>query len=381
MNSGTFGESRNGRKVSLYCIPSFGGGGAERQLCYLANSSIGMGFATHIAYIHDGPNLKVLDQSGVVLHRLSARSNYDPMILLQLVKLIREVRPFLIQTWISQMDVMGGLAGLFTKTPFILSERSSALAYRRNWKDRLRVYVGLRAAAVVANSEAGKSYWQGLGYQGRTQVIRNVVPMSEIERAPCADPGDYGIPKGSRLIVFAGRYSEEKNIILLLEAVTRVIRERSDVAALLFGEGPLRGEIERWVSESGLGARIKIGGYCESLWALMKAADVFVSVSAFEGHPNTVLEAMAARCPLVVSDIPEHREFLDESSAYLTRPSSIADVADAVARALDNRTEARAKADAAFRAAAKWSAESQTSEYIDLYRKILGDGFHFRHRQ
>jgi glycosyltransferase involved in cell wall biosynthesis len=199
--------------------------------------------------------------------------------------------------------------------------------------------------------------------------------------APCADPGDYGIPVGSRLIVFAGRYSEEKNIIVLLEAVTRVIRGRSDVAALFFGEGPLRGEIEQQVSESGLGARVKVHGYCESLWAVMKAADVFVSVSMFEGHPNTVLEAIAARCPLVVSDIPEHREFLDETSAYLARPSSIADVADTVVSALDNRTEARAKADAAFRTAAKWSVESQTIEYMNLYRDILGDELHIRYQR
>ncbi len=57
-----------------------------------------------------------------------------------------------------------------------------------------------------------------------------------------------------------------------------------------------------------------------SVWALMKKASVFVSLSAYEGCPNTVMEAMACGCPIIVSDIPEHREILDEQSAlFVTR--------------------------------------------------------------
>jgi glycosyltransferase involved in cell wall biosynthesis len=103
----------------------------------------------------------------------------------------------------------------------------------------------------------------------------------------------------------------------------------------------------------------------------MKSADLFVSVSTFEGNPNTVLEAMAANCPLVVSDIPEHREFLDESSAYFAPPSSADDVTMAIGRALDNREEAHAKAEAAYRVASGWSVESQVKEYMDLYREVF----------
>ena len=49
----------------------------------------------------------------------------------------------------------------------------------------------------------------------------------------------------------------------------------------------------------------------------MKASDAFVSTSTFEGQPNAVLEAMACGCPLVVSDIPAHREFLDDQTAAI----------------------------------------------------------------
>jgi glycosyltransferase involved in cell wall biosynthesis len=269
------------------------------------------------------------------------------------------------------MDVLGGLAAQMTGTPLIVSERASAPAYRDGWKDKLRAFVGKRATAIVANSEAGRSYWNGLGYRGLARVIRNGIPVADIAKAPRADLSRWGVPVGNRVIVFAGRYTEQKNVMLMLEAFEQVARKSADVTALLFGDGPLRPEVERRLSASGLADRIRVGGYCDSLWEVMKAADVFVSVSTFEGNPNTVLEAMAAKCPLVVSDIPEHREFLDESGAYFASPTSADGVAAAIGRVLDNREEARARAEAAHRIASGWSVELLAKEYMDLYGEIL----------
>jgi glycosyltransferase involved in cell wall biosynthesis len=279
------------------------------------------------------------------------------------------------------MDVIGGVAALMTGTPFVLSERASALAYPGNWKDRLRIRIGRRAVAVVANSEAGRQYWTQLGYQGRASVIRNGIPFEEIKRAQRAEMGALGVPKGDRVIVFAGRYSEQKNVVLMLKALARVAGKKKDTSVLLFGEGPLQRELERCASASGLGMRIRVEGFSDTLWAVMKAADLFVSVSTFEGNPNTVLEAMAARCPLVVSDIPEHREFLDESSAFFASASSVVDVAVTIEHALDNRAEARAKSDIAYRAVAGWSVESRAREYVDLYREIFDGGLAFESRR
>ena len=355
----------------LHCIPSLGGGGAERQLCYLAKSCVGANIETHIAYIHDGPNSILLNRSGTVLHRMQAAGNYDPMIIFQILKLIYKLRPHLVQTWLTQMDVMGGIAALMTGTPFIVSERFSALAYPGGWKDRLRVRIGQNAVAVVANSEAGRHYWRKLGYRRQVIVIRNGIPIREIERVKRAEITELSVPKGNRLIVFAGRYTEEKNVVLLLQALTRVVSKRKDTYVLTFGEGPLRSELERQVRTSGLDARIRIEGFSVYLWEVMKAAELFVSISTFEGNPNTVLEAIAAHCPIVVSDIPEHREFLEESSAYFANPSSVEDVETAVACALNNRAEACAKAEIAFRAVAEWSVENRAREYMYLYRSIL----------
>ena len=97
----------------------------------------------------------------------------------QIVKTIQDVKPHIVHTWLTQMDVLGGLAAILTRTPFILSEQSSSKAYVGTWKDRLRLLIGKKSFAIIANSRSGKEYWQKVGGINRIEVIRNGIPRSE----------------------------------------------------------------------------------------------------------------------------------------------------------------------------------------------------------
>src|SRR5258708_16637088 len=98
----------------LHCIGGLGGGGAERQVSYLSKELLRRGVDVHIAYRHGGHNLNGIQESGATLHELWGRNNYDPLLLCSLVKLVRRVKPDLIQTWLLQMDVLAGLAAVLT---------------------------------------------------------------------------------------------------------------------------------------------------------------------------------------------------------------------------------------------------------------------------
>src|SRR5260370_2567055 len=71
----------------LHCIGGLTGGGAERQLAYLAAGMSRKGVDMHVAYLHPGPNLSRIQDSGVTLHELHGRSNYDPSLLSQLIRI------------------------------------------------------------------------------------------------------------------------------------------------------------------------------------------------------------------------------------------------------------------------------------------------------
>ncbi len=121
------------------------GGGAERQVTYLAKELVESGWDVHVAYVHSGPNMNRLQATGARLHRVRALGNYDPQILGRLLTLIRKLKPDVVQCWLLQMEVLGGVASALTRTPWVFSERSSQEAYPPSVKARLRVQMGLRA--------------------------------------------------------------------------------------------------------------------------------------------------------------------------------------------------------------------------------------------
>ena len=349
-----------------------GGGGAERQLCYLAEKMPHKGIDFHVAYFKEGPNSRRLNNSDAVIHKLSCRSNYDPMIIYKIVKITRKINPHIIQTWISQIDILAGLSSVFLKPPLILSERNSSLAYSGGWKDRLRISAGRRADAIIANSVEGINYWTDKVKRSLLTVIPNGIPFDEILQTPKASLSSMQIDESNEIIIFAGSfYDRQKNLFNLLKALKIVLHERHKAVAILFGDGPQKEDIINIKEKYEVGDRIKIMDYTSELWSWFKVSNVFVSVSNYEGNPNTVLEAVASKCPVVISDIPEHREILDKNSSYFVPVSDIKAIADGIFKALSDTDEAKHKAENAYNKIKTWSTETVADKYIEFYHKLL----------
>ena len=358
-----------------------GGGGAERQLAYLAGELRTIGWDVHVALLSGGPNLERLQAGGAMVHRLTARGNHDPGILRQLLTLMRSLRPDVVETWLPQMDILGGLAARLTGRPWILQEQSGEPAYPPTLKHRCRVLLAARSSAVISNSGGGDRYWQSrLGSRVRRYVIRSALPVREIESARAATPEETGIDPGKRLVLYVGRLAPEKNLDILVSALRPVLVDRR-IVAVLCGEGPLRPTVEQWLVNHGIADRVRLPGYVSNVWSWLKRADVFVSVSLFEGHPNTVVEAMACGAPVVVSDIPAHREFLDEESAVLVKADLPAPLTEAIAGVLSAGEAATRRAERARARAAEWSIEAIGRRHADAYQEVLAGHAGRNHRR
>jgi len=339
----------------LYCIPTLGPGGAERQLAYLAAAMKNAGHEVHVAFTAPGPNDDRLAASGVTMHDVGGAGNYDPRILLKLVRLMTAVRPDIVQTTLTQMDILGGIAAIVTRRRWILRESSAAPSYPPGWKSTLRNLLGRRADAIVANSREGHDYW------GTGDVIRNGVPCGEIDAVPPA-------AAQGPTIIFAGRIDEGKNVATLIEAMSRI---ELGVTLIVCGDGPQRPAIEQLAARLGIAQRVVFAGSVSDLWSRMKAADVVATLSRFEGCPNVVMEAMACGTPLVVSDIAAHRELLDEQSASFVSCDDAAQAAAAIQAILLDRDAAHARAQSARARAEQWTVETMARRYEELYRSSL----------
>ena len=346
----------------LHCIWRMAGGGAERQLVYLVEGLVRRDWDVHVAVVFPDANDALLEATGCRLHRVGGRGRFDPAIAVRLARLVRRVRPAVLQTWLTPMDILAGAAATALRVPWILSERSGAEAYPPSLLHRARAWIGRRAHAFIANSEAGAAYWRALGVDGaRIHVVPNGVPLDAIDAAPAAPRAR----TGEALVVSVGRLSPEKNLPLLLDALALLMRRRP-ARAVLCGAGRLRAAVESRAAALGIADRVALVGFVPDVWSRRKGADAMVALSAFEGHPNAVLEGMACGVPLVVSDIAAHRSILDDASASFVRP----DPAE-VARAIDAAIDAGRSTERAARARARvagLSIEAAVRRHEELYR-------------
>jgi glycosyltransferase involved in cell wall biosynthesis len=353
----------------LHLIPSLGGAGAERQLAYLAGGLVRQGVDVQVGYLEGGPNLERLARSGAGLHRIPSRSSYDPALPLRVLGLVRRAAPAIVQTWLPMMDVLGGAAARLAGVPWILSERNTSSEFPPAWKLRVRARLARGAAAIVSNSESGDRDWAERLPAVRRAVVRNALDLEAIERAPAVPATVPGLPEGPPLVLAVGKFKPQKNVWNLLDALERLL-SRSAACALVCGEGELHAEAIRRLRERGLGNRLLAPGFVGDVWSWMKRARVFVSVSHYEGMPNAVMEAMACGCPLVLSDIPMHREIVEPGAALFVDPERPDEIADALAAVLADPDAARARAEVARKAALAWSIDAAAARYAELYAAV-----------
>jgi glycosyltransferase involved in cell wall biosynthesis len=346
------------------------GGGAERQLVYLAGELTIRGWEVHVALLKEGPNYEGLISTASIIHKIPASGNYDIAIFWRLMRLIHAVRPDIVQTWLTQMDVLGGIASKLTGIPFLLTERSCEHNYPSNFKNRLRKFIGRFASAIVSNSPEGDRYWRNrLGDSTPRHVVPNAVPLKNIEKAGDLPLG-FHFAADCKVLLFAGRFSPEKNIGTIIRAFKNVLNHQ-DAVLLLCGEGSDRPQVEEIIRGERLRDHIIIVGYVHNLWPLMKRADLFISLSAFEGQPNAVLEAMACGCPLILSDIPAHRAFLDQQKATFVNPTNLPEIVDAILFYLQNPKRAREMALRAKSGVSTFSIRAVADKYENIYHSLL----------
>jgi glycosyltransferase involved in cell wall biosynthesis len=167
-----------------------------------------------------------------------------------------------------------------------------------------------------------------------------------------------------------GRFDPQKNVEMLLDAMCAL---PVDIKLILCGKGILETAYRSRIERLRLEERVILPGYLdkEKVWALLQKVRASVLVSHYEGFPNGLIEAMINRCPLVVSDIPPHREFLDETTARFVNKQDPQSIAQGILETLNNVPAAALQADKAFDIAKQFSIKMMADKYEALYDQLL----------
>ena len=229
-----------------------------------------------------------------------------------------------------------------------------------------RALLQIPTVVTCSKTIAGTNICRGL----QSIVIRNGVELEGKARLitteeKAARRRGLNLPTNGRLFVYAGPLIARKDPVLLIRSFLDYA-DRNDTLCLL-GDGPLLSVCRRLAENQ---KNIFLPGLVRNVADYFRAADLFVSASHAEGMPNAVLEALAASLPVILSDIPAHREVLGNCSeaGWLFAPSD----PTALGKCLD-----QAVSDVPTRRAAlqlveqDFSAQSMSNAYQRLYESAL----------
>jgi glycosyltransferase involved in cell wall biosynthesis len=169
--------------------------------------------------------------------------------------------------------------------------------------------------------------------RARWRVVQNGADLDRVDRAVAVRQATRN---GTGFTVLSvGRLEQVKDPIAALNAFSRSVGEDAGSRAVFVGAGELSATVSERAEELGLQDRVVLPGLIprDEVFVLCADADVFVSTSHGEGLPVAVLEAMAAGCPVILSDIPPHRE-LAEGTDFIpfVRPGDVEGFAAAIRR-------------------------------------------------
>jgi len=294
----------------LFLVSSMQGGGAERVAALLANAWAARG--------HDVKLMPTFSARGNCVYPLSESVHLDFLSdhcaptagrlarLMTLRRLIRSIRPDVIVSFLSHVNVAALISALGTGVPVVACERTYPpllspplpLSYRL-----LRRLTYPFAAALVAQTQLMAAWMRRRAPWTKTAIIANPILLPMIDTEPAVPPSSL-VNDAARVLLWVGRVDTVKRPELAIDAFAVLANRFPNWVLVMLGDGPRRAGLQASVAEKGLDDRIFLPGFAGNLGAWYERADIYLLSSSTEGFPNSLLEAMAHGVASVAFDIP-----------------------------------------------------------------------------
>jgi len=371
--------------LALQVIPAFTVGGAEWMAAHLAVHLPAEQFRRGVVSLHrarGSPIEEYLAHHSVPIYYIDKRRGFDPTTWVRLYRLLRTLRPAIVHT----------------------HQTVGRYVYPACWAARQKIIV--HTVHSIARGEIASRFWrrfQGWAYR------RGVLPVSiaqevtrtfteEYGRAPAAEipnaiPTDRYAPDPVRRAAWRSQHAVHPNALvftcvaglrplknhrLLLQAFAHAAPLLPDALLLLVGPpdrlDPAYAEsLKALAQELGLGQRVRFLGSRADVPDILRASDVFVLSSDYEGNPLSVLEAMAAGLPVISTAVGGVPELVQHGATGLLVPAGDARALAEAITQLGRDADQRAAMGQAARQTARerFDVRVMSLAYATLYQQLL----------
>ena len=373
-------------KHVLHLITGLGVGGAEHMLEKLV---LGMDRAefrnTVVSVTGDGQIAVRLRQAGIPVYSLGLTHPASlPRTILRLRRLLLELQPHIMQTWLYHADLVGTVTHMTTPTDtkLLWNLRCSDMDMRQysagtRWVLRFLPMLSGNPLRIISNSEAGRLHHIGLGYRGSGWTILpngfDLAKFGPQDAARRQIRQQLGISDTDFLIGMIARHDPMKDHANFFAMARQLARQRSDIHFMLVGRGCEPGKGWTAEAQAELGGRLHLLGERKDVAELLSALDVMTLTSAYgEGFPNVLGEGLASGIPCVATDVGDAKRILGDAGLVVP-PRDPAALVAAVQRILDMPAAERDawRQQMRRRAEQEFNLNDVTARYERLYREIL----------
>lgn len=345
----------------LHVTRSLVAGGAERVVVEYALGHDRDRYEAEVCCLAGAGHLEEsLRERGVLVHVVSRSDRLGLRSIISLARLIRRGRFDVVHNHNSGPAHVGVPAAILGRARAVVRTAHNVSVEAPRARLLLSRMAGLREDAQIAVSEAVRESQLRAGMipAPRFVTIRNGIDDRRlaVDRTRDDVRAELGIAPEEVACLAVGSLTRQKNYPDLLKVAERVADTDPAARFLVAGAGPLEDELVTLSRELGLADSVRFLGERLDVPLLLRAADIFVLASSWEGLPITILEAMAAGVPCVATAVGGTPEAItDGVSGYVVPAGDVADMAAAIARLADDpglrarmAREARAKYERSF---------------------------------
>jgi glycosyltransferase involved in cell wall biosynthesis len=352
-------------------------GGTEGQFVEIASRLDGSRWDLHVCCVRaEGPLRPRLEAAGLQPRSVGPSSFRSPSLAIAIVRLARYLRRHavrLVHCFDFYSNILGVSAARLAGTSVVIASQRDMGDLRSRGQQAIHSLVLELATHVLVNSDAIAARLAGTraARRGRLAVIHNGVDLARF--APAADRSSTRAPM--RVGTLAN-LRPEKGLLQLVEAAAVVTRKSPRARFTIWGDGPLRRDLDALIRARGLTGIVEMPGPTLQPESALKGCDVFVLPSLSEASSNVVLEAMGTGLPVVatrVGGLPGLVE--DQRTGLLVPPADVPALAQAIVRLLETPDlAAMMGARGRARALAEFGLDRMSERVDTFYCRALGPG-------
>jgi glycosyltransferase involved in cell wall biosynthesis len=322
--------------------------------------------------------IEELKRRGITTAVLHQRWRFDPLLFIQVWRLLRRHKVSLIQTTSYKAAVLGCFFHRLTGIPWVAL--AEGYTYENRWIERcnrLEQWLLRSASCVVTVSKPTGELLLRTGVRPeRLRVIGNAIDPGEYQTDATGNRlrQRWGIHDGELAVGVIARFSPEKGHAVFLEAFQQVLKTKPNVVGVFIGDGPERPGLLERAERMGLMDRIRFVGYQTDVSSVYAALTVVVIPSLNEGLPLVMLEALLHGKPVVATAVGGLPEILGElCPRWLVPPGDPIALGSTIVEALENEASTSIASAAPAYVKKRFSAVQRAMSMFSLYGQLHED--------